>query len=68
LSSGNTGFGHLVALFFLAGGIAGLLFPYRVQAPVALKKRAKFWGISKPISWLDGDAGIHMLTPRIEEQ
>jgi len=61
LSSGNTGFGHLVALFFLAGGIAGLLFPYRVQA-AALKKRAKFWRFPNPfLGWMETRGYIWML-------
>lgn len=59
--SRNTEFGHLVAAYFLAIGIAGLGFPYRLQATV-LKKRPKFWGFENPfLGWMKTKSYIWML-------
>ncbi|HXJ12651.1 MAG TPA: hypothetical protein VNH19_10290 [Candidatus Limnocylindrales bacterium] len=57
----NTQLGHLVALFFLAIGVAGLGFPYRIQA-AALRKRANFWGFQNPfLGWMETQGYIWML-------
>ena len=59
--SSNSQLGHLVALFFLAIGVAGLGFPYRIQA-AALRKRAKFWGFENPfLGWMETQGYIWML-------
>lgn len=57
----NTQFGHLVALFFLALGVASLGFPYRIQA-AAIRKRTKFWGFENPfLGWMETQGYIWML-------
>lgn len=57
----NSQVGHLVALFCLAMGIAGVVFPYRIQA-YALRKRPKFWGLENPfLGWMETRNYIWML-------
>ena len=51
----------MVAAFFLAIGIYGSVFPYRVQA-AALKRRAKFWGRPNPfLGWMETQGYLWML-------